>query len=322
MKLIFAALIIFILTVFVIEMLFYAYRIIRHPHRTRIRRRLRALTSDEIVHEGTDITRRRVLSDVPLFNRILWKVAGVERLDRLLQHADAQYPLGVFILLSIVLGFVGFLGCQTLRGDHALSFVIAMILGLLPFAYLIIKKKRRMDKFQKQFPEALELIARALKAGHAFPSGMKLAADEFDSPLGTEFEETLNEINFGLSVTDALKNFSERVDCTELKYFVVSVILQRETGGNLAEIIENLALIIRERFKLRGRIRVLSAEGRFSATLLVALPVLAIIALRFLNPDYVNTLFSQPAGQIMAGAAGLMMVIGILVIRRIVNFRV
>ena len=167
-----------------------------------------------------------------------------------------------------------------------------------------------MKKFQRQLPDALELIARALRAGHAFSSGMKLAADEFDDPLGPEFAETLDEVNFGISVSDALKNLSSRIDCPDLKYFVVSVILQRETGGNLAEIIDSMAHLIRERFKLQGRIRVLAAEGKFSAIILLLLPFFVVVALRFVRPDYMTTLVTDPIGKVMASAGVFLMIIG------------
>ncbi|UCE74962.1 MAG: type II secretion system F family protein, partial [Methanomassiliicoccales archaeon] len=158
--------------------------------------------------------------------------------------------------------------------------------------------------------------------GHAFSSGMKLAADEFDDPLGPEFEATLDEVNFGVSVPDALKNLSSRVDCPDLRYFVVSVIIQRETGGNLAEIIESIAHLIRERFKLKGRIRVLAAEGKLSAMTLVALPFFVFIALRFISPDYINALVADPMGKAMAIAGAFLMIIGIFVMKRMTQIKV
>jgi len=255
-------------------------------------------------------------------NKILLRIPGPQRLDRFLQQANAQYRLGVFILVTIILALTGFFAGVLITGNYTLSIVIAPALAGIPFFYLCLKKKKRMEKFQRQLPEALELIARSLKAGHAFPSGMKLAADEFDDPLGPEFDETLNEINFGVSVPDALKNLTDRIDCPDLKFFVISVILQRETGGNLAEIIESLAYIIRERFKLYGKVKILAAEGKLSAIILVAIPFLLIIILRFINPDYINTLFTEPAGRIMAGIAACMMVMGILVMKKMVNIKV
>ena len=153
-------------------------------------------------------------------------------------------------------------------------------------------------------------------------SGMKLAADEFDDPLGPEFDETLGEINYGVSVTNALKNLAKRIECPELKYFVVAVILQRETGGNLAELIESLANLIRKNYEFQGKVRTLSAEGKLSAIILVAIPFLFALYLYLSQPKYLNLLFSRPVGRIMLGAACIMMAVGIIVIKRMVKIRV
>ena len=322
MKIFIAFIIIFAVSIFVTEMLFYTYRTIRNPDRRKIRKRLKTFSSGKNKDGLPDILQKKLLSDVPFLNKILLRIPGPQRLDRLLQQANAQYRLGVFILLTILLALTGFFAGFLIIGNYALSIIIALSLAGIPFFYLCLKKKKRMEKFQRQLPDGLELIARSLKAGHSFPSGMKLAADEFDDPLGPEFDETLNEINFGVSVPDALKNLAHRIDCPDLKYFVISVILQRETGGNLAEIIESLAYIIRERFKLYGKVKILAAEGKLSAIILVAIPFLVLIVLRFINPDYINTLFSEPAGRIMAGMALFMMALGILVMKKMVNIKV
>ncbi|NIS71308.1 MAG: pilus assembly protein [Proteobacteria bacterium] len=312
---------IFLACVFVIEMCHYAYTTIRNPDRSRIRKRLRALASDKYGNEAS-ILRNRALSEVPFLNRVLLKIPMIRRLDRIVQLADVRFPLGFFALLTIVLALIGLLGGSLVTGNHVLSVIMAALFGGIPVFYLRLRKKRRMQKFQRQLPDALELIARALRAGHAFSSGMKLAADEFDDPVGTEFGRTLDEINFGVSVSDALKNLANRVDCPDLKYFVVSVIVQRETGGNLAEIIESIAHLIRERFKLHGRIRVLAAEGKLSAMILLALPFLVILALRFTNPEYIATLVTDPIGKTMAGAGAFLMIIGVLVMRRMIHIKV
>ena len=198
----------------------------------------------------------------------------------------------------------------------------AILLGGAPLYYLRMKKKNRMRKFLVQLPEGLELIARGLRAGHAFTTGMKLAADNFEDPLGTEFHETLDEINFGLSVPDALKNLADRVDCPDLSFFVVSVVIQRETGGNLAEIIESIARIIRERFKFEDKLRVLSGEARFSAKILVALPLFVLVWLRFLNPGYGNVMYEDSLGKMMLGGAAALMIFGIFVMMRMVKIEV
>jgi tight adherence protein B len=179
-----------------------------------------------------------------------------------------------------------------------------------------------MAKFERQLPEALGLIARALRAGHAFTSGMKLACEEFSDPLGPEFEDTLDEINFGQSVTDALKNLALRVDCPDLRFFVVSVILQRETGGNLAEIMEGLAHLMRERFKFRGKVRVLSAEGRLSASILFILPFFLAAFLFVFHPQVVAPLHQDPIGKVLMWIMGALMFLGFLMIRRIIKVEV
>jgi len=151
---------------------------------------------------------------------------------------------------------------------------------------------------------------------------MKLAADEFDDPIGTEFNETLDEINFGVSVAEALKNMANRVDCPDLKFFVVSVILQRETGGNLAEIIEGLAEIIRERFKFRGKLKTLSAEGRLSANILIVLPIFMAVYMFFVAPEVISVLYTDPIGRAMSVIMVVLMIVGYLMMRRIVKVEI
>jgi tight adherence protein B len=171
-------------------------------------------------------------------------------------------------------------------------------------------------------PEGLELIARSLRAGHALPSGMKLAAEHFEDPLGPEFAETLDEINFGVSVADALKNLAGRMHCKEVSYFVVAVILQRETGGNLAELMESLAHLIRENYKFHGKVRTLSAEGRLSAVVLIALPFLIAGWIKLSTPAFLEPLLAEPVGRLMLISAGIMMVLGIIVTRKMIKIDV
>jgi tight adherence protein B len=177
-------------------------------------------------------------------------------------------------------------------------------------------------RFEKQLPEGLELIARALRAGQAFSNGLKLAAEEFTDPLGPELNETLDEINFGVSVPEALKNLARRVDCPDLSYFVVAVILQRETGGNLAEIIDNLAHLIRERFRFRGKVRVLTAEGRLTGKILMVVPVVVFLGMYWLNTKHVSAFIRDPIGQTMLGTSVILMIIGLIVINRILKLDV
>jgi tight adherence protein B len=179
-----------------------------------------------------------------------------------------------------------------------------------------------MEKFQRQLPEALDLIARALKAGHAFPGALKMVADEMDDPIGHEFDKTLNEINFGVGVAEALKNLANRVDCLDLKFFVVAVVIQRETGGNLAEILENIARIIRERFKFHGRVKILAAEGKLSAIILTGLPFVTAFVLLLTNPQYIQLLTRDPIGRVLVGVGLCLMALGIFSMKRMIAIKV
>lgn len=322
MNVIFFGIVIFVMALLVIELSFHAIRIYQNPDRSLVRKRLISGLEDESDEKSDSLLKRQVLSDVPLLNQILTALPWFGRLQLTINQANVKYTLGFFILISTTLGLVGYLTGWIFLRTFWQAVLIGFGTAVLPYLHLLIKKKERMAKFEKQLPEALDLIARALKAGHAFTSGMKLVAEEFKDPIGPEFDEALDEINFGLSVDDALKNLIKRVECMDLRFFVVSVILQRETGGNLAEIIENLAQLIRERFKFRGKVRILSAEGKLSAGILVAIPFILFVALLFINPNYMGTLIQDPIGQTISTISLVMMVVGIYLIRRIIDIDV
>ena len=164
---------------------------------------------------------------------------------------------------------------------------------------LNIKRKRRLRVFEEQFPEGLDLISRALKAGHAFATGLKMVADEMPEPVGPEFRKTFDEQNFGLPMKDALENLTLRIPLLDVRFFATAVLIQRETGGNLSEILENLAHVVRERFKILRQVRVYTAHGRFTGYVLLALPAVLCIALSFINPDHMNLLFRHHMGQML-----------------------
>jgi len=319
MTIIIFGIIIFFMSILLIELCFYAIRMIRHPDQTAIRKRLKNSLVEEGLTQSGDIYKKRILSDVPFFNNMLSYLPAVERMHCAVKQANISCTLGFIIFLSAVLGMAGYLTGYLLTRNLFLPAAVAICLALLPSFYVRMKKKKRMALFEKQLPEGLGLIARALQAGHAFSSGMKIASEEMEDPLGPEFEETLDEINFGVSVADALKNLSRRVDCPDLKFFVVSVILQRETGGNLAEIIEGLSHLIRERFKFRGKVRVLSAEGRLSGLVLVFLPFILVAALLVVNQKFITPLLFDPIGRVMIAVGLIMMTVGVVAIKKIIK---
>jgi tight adherence protein B len=206
--------------------------------------------------------------------------------------------------------------------SYLISAVVALFFAMLPLFYLRRKKRKRVDRFQEQLPDALELIARSLRAGHAFAGGLKMVAEEFSDPIGPEFDNVVDEINFGVDFTKALKNLSRRIDCEDLRYFIISVTVQRETGGNLTEILDNIAYIIRERFKLQGKVKALSAEGKFSAYILIGLPFLIGLAVFALNPGYISPLLTDPIGKGMIAMGVILMVLGMYVIKGMINIKV
>ncbi len=322
MTLIFVGLVIFIVCIFVIEMCFYSYRISGGAQRRQIRRRLETVSSVMSENKIPEILEKRVLSEIPLLNRVLSRIKVVKRLERLVLQANVKHSLGFFILLTFLLASTGYIGTTLIRKNQVLGLMVAVLLGVTPLLYLRRKKKKRMLKLQSQLPDGLDMIARALRAGHAFTTGMRLAADEFGDPFGAELSETLDEINFGVSVSDALANLATRLDSPDIRYFVISVLIQRTTGGNLAEILENIARLIRERIKFQGKVRVLSAEGKLSAVILIALPFVIVLALSFLSQSYIYVLWAEPAGRIMAGVAVIMMILGALVMKKIVTIEV
>jgi tight adherence protein B len=313
---------IFIVTVLIIQLVTYGVSHMLTTQRGKIRKRLRKYTYVESESDGAEILKGRVFSDIPFLNSLLGSFPGVNSLDHLMAKANAKYPMGFYILMGLFLAVVGLLIGNHLAHNTLLAFLLALIFGFSPYLHLVRKKRIRAEKFKKQMPDGLDLIARALKAGHAFSGGVSLAAEEFDDPLGSEFSEMLDEINFGVSVPEALKNLTKRVECEEINFFSMGVILQRETGGNLAELIQTLANLIRERFKFEGKVRVLSAEGKLSAIILAALPFLVVGFFWVSNPQYLTPLVAEPFGRVLLLLAGALMIAGILIMKRMVSITV
>jgi tight adherence protein B len=322
MEYILAGIAIFLITVSVVELLSYAYRNSQAAKRTRIRKRLRKYVFTENNGPDTDIVKKRILSDIPWFNSILSHTPFFLRLDRLIAQANARSRTGFYILLMLVLGAAGFSLVHAFTRNAVMSLAVGLLLAPIPILFLLDMKKKRIVRFKKQLPDGLDLIARALRAGHSFTGALKLAAEEFDDPLGPEFEETLNEINFGVSVPIALKNLAARFNFEEIQYFVTGVTLQRETGGNLAELVEALAKLIRERFVFEGKVRVLTAECRLSAVILTVLPFLIAGYIWLTNPNFLKPLLSEPVGHLMIVSASVMMIVGIIVLKRMVQVKV
>ncbi len=315
---------IFIGTLVGFVLLYLLFRSFQNPEKRRVREQLRRGETERSGVETIDIVRRQDMSSIPLFNRLLQSSRSslIGKVDRLVMQANAKYPTGAYILMTLVLFMLGFfIGTVSSRAIF-LPFVLGLLLGSLPVYYLYFQKQSRLRKFQEQLPDALDMIARALKAGHALTGGFQMVAQEFGEPIKKEFSKVVDEINFGVSYDDALRNLTDRIDSTDLRFFGMSVIIQRQTGGNLAEILENISSLIRERMKLMGRIRVLSAEGKMSAVVLVVLPFVIVFAMAIVNPNYLPTLLNDPIGNILMALSLGMMIVGILVMKKMIAIKV
>ena len=286
----------------------------------RIKKYLPEISSAGVA-EVSLLGQTRLLSHVSWLNRLLNRFPPAGRMDDFLVQADVSSPLGVFVLLCAVLAFVGYLLLSAVSRGAAIP-VLGMGLGVAPLPFLFIKKARRIKKFEAQLPDALDMIARSLRAGHALPGGIEMAGQEFPAPLGPEFSKTVAQITFGVGIEQALQNLTRRVDCPDLKFLAVSIIIQRETGGNLAEILENIARLIRERHKLLGKIRALAAEGKLSAIILVAMPFVVAVVLLATNPTYLEVLLSDPTGRVFVVAAVVTMLFGMAVMKKMIDIKV
>ena len=192
----------------------------------------------------------------------------------------------------------------------------------MPLVWLLLRRRSRLRKFAKQLPDALELISRALRAGHSLGSGFNLVAEEMRRPISKEFQRAFEEQNLGISLEDALENLTERIPNLDLRFFATAVVLQRQTGGDLAEILDKIGYLVRERFKIWGKVQALTGEGRLSGIVLLALPPVLFLAVYRLNPEYVMPLFTDPMGRKMLAGAIVMQLLGAIVIKKIINIKV
>jgi len=289
----------------------------------KVKKRLRKFVIEEADADSIDlILKRSSMSEVAWFNRVLEKLRFASNLEKAIKQGNAKGSAGIYLLIAAILAMIGLYVGIVLAQKVWVGFLLAGILAYLPFAYVARLKGKRMDRFQAQLPDSLDLMSRALKAGHTFSGAMRMVADETEDPIAGEFRITLDEINYGVDVDRALANLEDRVEVTDLKFFVVSINIQRETGGNLAEIISNIARLVRERFVLFGKVKILSAEGRISALLLSALPFFIAGVLFLLNPKYMSLLWSTELGRSMAWGAFISMVIGMIIMRRMVKIKV
>jgi len=287
-----------------------------------LERRLRSLHAGGHGLEVSSLVKARESDRVGLIGKLLLRLPRVSTLEKVLQQGGITMPTSRFLLTGALLVVAVFLSALALLQPLWLALALAFAAIFAPFVWLGWTRDRRMNAIEAQLPDAVELIARALRAGHAFSPAIQMVGEELPDPIGSEFAATYDEINYGIPISDAMMNLAARVPVDDLRYFAVAVVLQRETGGNLAEILDNIGTLIRERFKLFGTIRVLSAEGKLSAWILTLLPFITALVINLLSPGFMAVLWKDPAGLKLVIGALISMVIGVFWLWRIVKIRV
>jgi tight adherence protein B len=296
----------------------------RHgPAARRIESRIRALSAGGQLHkERLSILKDRILRESNALEKLLMQLPRAQRVDLLIQQSGLDWSTSRLVTTSIALPVIAFGVGMLLPVSDLLVIPAALATAALPYLYVRHRRAKRLMRIEKQLPEAADTISRALRAGHSFPSAIGMIATEFAEPTSGEFRITFDEVNYGVPLNDALMNLAKRVPVQDLRYFVIAVLIQRETGGNLAEVLDSIASLIRERFKLFDKVRVLAAEGKMSAWVLGLLPFITAGALFIINRGFLEVLWTDPAGikviEVMLG----LMASGIYSMRRIIRIRV
>ena len=286
----------------------------------RMERRLREVSDRDEDGPQASFIRERKSGPLPALDRAFGGTGS--GLSRMIEQSGVETTPSTIILSSFGLG-VAMAVASLIFIRQPFAWPIAGLVGMaLPFGWLRHRRNARMKRFEEQFPEALDLLSRAIRAGHAFQTAMGMCADELPAPVGVEFKKSFDQQNFGLPLKDALNELAERVPHLDVRFFVTAVLIQRETGGNLAEILDNLAHVVRERFKILRQVRVHTAHGRFTGYVLLALPASLAVVLAWLNPDHMDLLFKERMGQMMIMAAIVMQTIGYFWIRKVIKIEV
>jgi len=289
-----------------------------------IRRRLDAVQRAERrgpIDLGVQLVRDEMWSSVPALNRIVLRWSWSTRFKDFVMQAGMKTRPGKIILTCVVLAVLAFMATRAFI-SFPLPILAAGICGILPLAYVSIKRRRRLRRFEEHFPEALDLLNRAIRAGHAFTTGLGMIATEAPEPIAGEFRTTFEEQNFGLPLRDVLQNLCDRVPLIDVRFFVTALLIQKETGGNLSEILGNLSHVIRDRFRIYREVRVKSAHGRLTAGILIALPPVMIFSLRLVNPHYMSVLFEDVIGPWVLWGAATLQILGSALLWKIVHIEV
>jgi tight adherence protein B len=272
--------------------------------------------------EELALLRDEQLSQIPALDTFLRRSTRVSDLQKMLAQADVSLRVTNFLGISALTGVAATIIAYVLSKRVEVAWVALLVGFVLPYSYASIRRNKRFEKFEELFPEAIDTLARAVRAGHAFTTALEMITAEVSEPVSGEFRQLYEEQKFGMPVRDALLNLTDRMPLVDVKFFVTAVMLQRETGGNLAEILDNLSYVIRERFKIQRQVRVYTAQGRLTMALLMGMPPIIVTTMLLLNPSFIRPLFSDPIGHFLLVAGITLQTIGYFVIRKIIRIQV
>ncbi len=272
--------------------------------------------------EDVQLARQELMSEIPWVNRLLLKLQITSRLKEIIDQADSNITVMRLVLFSLTAGVLAFLAVIMIEPSYALAALFAIIATSVPFLHILTKRRKRLNKFLQLLPDALDLMSRGLSAGHAFTEALQMVATEMPEPISMEFRKTYEEQNLGLSLKLALENLVQRVPLLDLRMCVTAVMIQRETGGNLSELLEKVAHTIRERFRIMEDLKTMTLSSRWSAWLLCGLPIFLAVYVTFMNPGYMDVMWHDQRGHWLLAIAGIMQVLGILMVKKIMKIRI
>ena len=272
--------------------------------------------------EELALLRDEQLSDIPAIDTLLRRSRRVTDLQKLLAQAGMSIRAGNFLGISALVGVGATIVVYTIGKKAEFAWIALLVGFIIPYSYASFRRNKRFEKFEELFPEAIDTLARAVRAGHAFTTALEMITNEVAEPVASEFRQLYEEQKFGMPVRDALMNLTDRMPLVDVKFFVTAVMLQRETGGNLAEILDNLSYVIRERFKIQRQVRVYTAQGRLTMALLMGMPPIIVTVMLILNPSFIRPLFQDPIGHTLLVLGITLQTIGYFVIRKIIRIQV
>lgn len=317
----------FLVFLFALFLVLGAYLVATHStdaKRARLQRRL----ADALLHSAHTedvevvLARNELMSEIPWINQMMIRLQASLHLKRMLDQADLHITPSRLIMFSFMAGVLGALATSVLSSFIPLMVLFGLVAASIPFIHVWWKRRQRFNQFLGLLPDALDLISRALGAGHAFSEALHMVSTEMPEPIASEFRKTYEEQNLGLSLKLALENLAQRIPLLDLRLCITAILIQKETGGNLAEILEKVAYTIRERFRILGDLKTLTTSSRMSAWLLCALPIFVAIAVTVMNPEYMSVLWKDQRGHYLIAAALFMQITGMLIVRKILNIKI